>query len=39
MIGVMHDTALLAELADTIITMENGRIVDRTRTREEVAPR
>ena len=30
MIGVMHDTALLAELADTIITMEAGRIVDRT---------
>jgi alpha-D-ribose 1-methylphosphonate 5-triphosphate synthase subunit PhnL len=29
MIGVMHDTALLAELADTVVTMENGRIVDR----------
>jgi alpha-D-ribose 1-methylphosphonate 5-triphosphate synthase subunit PhnL len=30
MIGVMHDTALLTELADTVITMEHGRIVDRT---------
>ena len=29
MVGVMHDTALLAELADTVITMETGRIVDR----------
>jgi ABC-type glutathione transport system ATPase component len=28
MIGVMHDTALLADIADTIITMEAGRIVD-----------
>jgi alpha-D-ribose 1-methylphosphonate 5-triphosphate synthase subunit PhnL len=36
MIGVMHDTALLAELADTIITMEAGRIVDRTASRHEV---
>ncbi len=27
--GVMHDTALLAALADTVITMEHGRIVDR----------
>jgi alpha-D-ribose 1-methylphosphonate 5-triphosphate synthase subunit PhnL len=29
MIGVMHDTALLAELADVVITLEGGRIVDR----------
>ena len=29
MIGVMHDTALLAQLADVVITMENGRMVDR----------
>ena len=36
MIGVMHDTALLAELADTVITMENGHIVDRTPSRHEV---
>jgi alpha-D-ribose 1-methylphosphonate 5-triphosphate synthase subunit PhnL len=36
MIGVMHDTALIAELADTIITMEAGRIVDRTESRHEV---
>jgi alpha-D-ribose 1-methylphosphonate 5-triphosphate synthase subunit PhnL len=36
MIGVMHDTALLAELADLIITMEGGRIVDRSHTRQEV---
>jgi alpha-D-ribose 1-methylphosphonate 5-triphosphate synthase subunit PhnL len=33
MIGVMHDTALLAELADVVITMENGRVVDRQRSR------
>jgi alpha-D-ribose 1-methylphosphonate 5-triphosphate synthase subunit PhnL len=29
MIGVMHDTALLGHLADVIITMENGRMIDR----------
>jgi len=28
MIGVMHDTALLAQLADVVITMEGGRMVD-----------
>src|SRR3954451_823115 len=37
MIGVMHDTALLAELADVVITMENGRIVDRQPTRSPAA--
>jgi alpha-D-ribose 1-methylphosphonate 5-triphosphate synthase subunit PhnL len=30
MIGVMHDTALLAELADEVITMADGRIVNRS---------
>jgi alpha-D-ribose 1-methylphosphonate 5-triphosphate synthase subunit PhnL len=29
MIGVMHDTALLAQLADVVVTMEHGAIVDR----------
>jgi len=29
MIGVMHDTALLAQMADVVITMEHGQIVDR----------
>jgi alpha-D-ribose 1-methylphosphonate 5-triphosphate synthase subunit PhnL len=38
MIGVMHDTALLAELADVVITMEGGRIVDRQPGRTPAAP-
>jgi len=29
MIGVMHDTALLAQLADVVVTMAGGRMVDR----------
>lgn len=37
MIGVMHDTALLAQLADTVITMEHGKIVDRQPRRDAVA--
>jgi alpha-D-ribose 1-methylphosphonate 5-triphosphate synthase subunit PhnL len=28
LIGVMHDTALLADLADEVITMRNGRLAD-----------
>jgi alpha-D-ribose 1-methylphosphonate 5-triphosphate synthase subunit PhnL len=38
MIGVMHDTALLAELADTVITMDGGRIVDRSHARQGMVP-
>ena len=34
MIGVMHDTALLAQLADVVITMEHGKIVDRQPRRD-----
>ena len=29
MVGVMHDTALLHQLADEVLTMEHGRIIDR----------
>jgi alpha-D-ribose 1-methylphosphonate 5-triphosphate synthase subunit PhnL len=29
MVGVMHDTALLHQLADEVLTMERGRIVER----------
>lgn len=36
MIGVMHDTALLAQLADMVITMEHGKIVDRQPRRDAV---
>jgi alpha-D-ribose 1-methylphosphonate 5-triphosphate synthase subunit PhnL len=36
MIGVMHDTALLAHLADMVIMMEHGRIVDRQPRRDTV---
>lgn len=29
MVGVMHDTALLNQLADEVLTMERGRIIER----------
>ncbi len=31
MVGVMHDTALLHQLADEVLTMQHGRIIDRAR--------
>ncbi len=38
MIGVMHDTVLLGALADVIVTMEDGRIVDRATGRRRPPP-
>lgn len=31
MVGVMHDTILLNQLADELLTMDRGRVVERTR--------
>lgn len=30
MVGVMHDTALLAQLSDSVLTMQGGRVVETT---------